>query len=218
MARNTRHLFLVPWRDCTLVGVWHAIVPRAPDSVGLERSELRQFIDEFNASYPALGLAESDVRRVDYGLVPFGEASKQHGGLSFGKESRLIDHRGHGGLSGLVSVISVRYTVARRDAVEALDLAGAQLGGRRPAHASATQRCPVAISTITTGVALPLRAASGLAADRGRRAVAAQLRHPGGSYSVARRARAAPHAALPGQPRSPTRRRCLPCARRWPSV
>lgn len=142
VARNTRHLFLVPWRDCTLVGVWHAIVPRAPDSVGLERSELRQFIDEFNASYPALGLAESDVRRVDYGLVPFGEASKQHGGLSFGKESRLIDHRGHGGLSGLVSVISVRYTVARRDAVEALDLAGAQLGGRRPAHASATQALP----------------------------------------------------------------------------
>jgi glycerol-3-phosphate dehydrogenase len=142
VARNTRHLFLVPWRDCTLVGVWHAIVPRNPDSVALERSELRQFIGEFNGSYPALGLEERDVRRVDFGLVPFGEASKQHGGLSFGKESRLIDHRRQGGVSGLISVISVRYTVARRDAVEALDLAGEQLGGRRAAPASSTQALP----------------------------------------------------------------------------
>jgi glycerol-3-phosphate dehydrogenase len=142
LARNSRHLFLVPWRDCTLVGVWHAVVPRAPDAVELPRQELRQFIDEFNASYPALGLQEADVRRVDFGLVPFGEASRQNGGLSFGKQSRLIDHRQHGAVSGLISLISVRYTVARRDAVEALDLAGQQLGGRRVGAESSRRPLP----------------------------------------------------------------------------
>ncbi len=141
LARNSRHLFLVPWRDCTLVGVWHSIVPRRPDSIGLERAELRQFIDELNASYPALHLKESDVRRVDFGLVPFGEASRQHGGLSFGKESRVIDHR-EGGVSGLLSVISVRYTVARRDAVQALDLAVGQIGGSKTINESATRPLP----------------------------------------------------------------------------
>jgi glycerol-3-phosphate dehydrogenase len=70
------------------------------------------------------------VRRADFGLVPFGEASSQHGGLSFGKQSRLIDHRSHG-QSGLISLISVRYTVARRDALEALDVAARQLDARR---------------------------------------------------------------------------------------
>jgi glycerol-3-phosphate dehydrogenase len=130
LARNSRHLFLVPWRNSTLVGVWHSIVPRDPDSVGLARSELRQFIDEFNTCYPNLQLREGDVRRADFGLVPFGEASSQHGGLSFGKQSRLIDHRDHG-QSGLISLISVRYTVARRDAVEALDVAARQLDSRR---------------------------------------------------------------------------------------
>jgi glycerol-3-phosphate dehydrogenase len=75
-------------------------------------------------------LQESDVRRADFGLVPFGEAKSQQGGLSFGKQSRLIDHRSQG-QSGLLSLISVRYTVARRDAVEALDLAVAQLDHRR---------------------------------------------------------------------------------------
>jgi glycerol-3-phosphate dehydrogenase len=130
LARSARHLFLVPWRNSTLVGVWHVIVPRDPDGVGLPRTELRQFIDEFNTCYPNLQLRESDVRRADFGLVPFGEASSQQGGLSFGKQSRLIDHRSVG-QSGLISVISVRYTVARRDAVEALDMAAAQLDSRR---------------------------------------------------------------------------------------
>jgi glycerol-3-phosphate dehydrogenase len=130
LARNSRHLFLVPWRNSTLVGVWHSIVPRDPDAVGLPRAELRQFIDEFNMCYPNLQLQESDVRRADFGLVPFGEAKSQQGGLSFGKQSRLIDHRSQG-QSGLLSLISVRYTVARRDAVEALDLAVAQLDARR---------------------------------------------------------------------------------------
>jgi glycerol-3-phosphate dehydrogenase len=142
LARNRRHLFLVPWRNCTLVGVWHAVVPRDPDAVALPREELRQFIDEFNTSYPALKLRESDVRRADFGLVPFGEASRQNGGLSFGKQSRLIDHRQCGGPTGLISVISVRYTVARRDAVDALDLAGAQLGGRRSADESSSRPLP----------------------------------------------------------------------------
>jgi len=129
LARNSRHLFLVPWRDSTLVGVWHSIVPRDPDTVGFPRAELRQFIDEFNSCYPNLQLQESDVRRADFGLVPFGEASSQQGGLSFGKQSRLIDHRAQG-QEGLITLISVRYTVARKDAVEALDLAAAQLGPR----------------------------------------------------------------------------------------
>jgi glycerol-3-phosphate dehydrogenase len=130
VARDARHLFMVPWRDHTLVGVWHKIVPREPDAVGMSRAELTQYLNEINASCPALGLSESEVVRADFGLVPFGEASRQNGGLSFGKESRLIDHRPQG-VSGLLSLISVRYTVARRDAAVTLDRAEGQLGRRR---------------------------------------------------------------------------------------
>lgn len=131
IARATRHLFLVPWRDRTLVGVWHRVVPRDPDGVGIERAELRQFIAEFNASCPALGLTEDEVEMTGFGLVPFGEAARQGAGaLSFGKESRLIDHRATDRLRGLISVISVRYTIARQDAAYALDLACEQLGVR----------------------------------------------------------------------------------------
>ncbi|HKT73578.1 MAG TPA: FAD-dependent oxidoreductase [Steroidobacteraceae bacterium] len=141
LARNSRHLFMVPWRNSTLVGVWHLVVPRDPDAVSLPAPQLQQFIDELNACHPALGLSEADVRRVDFGLVPFGEASKQRGGLSFGKQSRLIDHREHG-ISGLLSVISVRYTVARRDAEDVMNLAAAHLGQRGRGEDSSKRPLP----------------------------------------------------------------------------
>jgi glycerol-3-phosphate dehydrogenase len=131
LARATRHLFLVPWRGHTLVGVWHTVVPRDPDAVRLSRAELAHFLEEINAAHPALRLQMSEVRAACYGLVPFGDVALQRpGALSFGKESRIVDHRRRG-LTGLVSAISVRYTVARRDATVAVDLACAQLGPAR---------------------------------------------------------------------------------------
>ncbi|MGH8217308.1 MAG: glycerol-3-phosphate dehydrogenase/oxidase [Steroidobacteraceae bacterium] len=131
LAREARHLFLVPWRGHTLVGVWHAVVPRDPDAVRLSQAELACYLEEINAAHPALRLHRAEVRAVCYGLVPFGDAARQRpGALSFGKESRIIDHRRRG-LPGLVSAISVRYTVARRDAAAAVDLACAQLGPAR---------------------------------------------------------------------------------------
>ncbi len=142
VGRAARHLFLVPWRGRTLVGVWHTVVPRDPDGVGLTHEELGGFIEEINTALPALGVGISDVRRACFGLVPFGEASRQHpGALSFGKQSRITDHRERG-ISGLITAISVRYTVARVDAIAAVKLACDQLGRRFASCGSATQPLP----------------------------------------------------------------------------
>lgn len=129
LARTARHLFLVPWRDTMLVGVWHRVVSREPDTVALTRAEMREFLAEINACYPPLQLQESEVQMAGYGLVPFGDASRQQHGFSFGKHSQIVDHRERG-LAGLLSLISVRYTVARRDATQVLDRATEQLGKR----------------------------------------------------------------------------------------
>lgn len=143
LARNARHMFLVPWRNSTLVGVWHSVVPRDPDRVGLSQQELSAFIEEINYSYPTLGLTEDEVRITGFGLVPFGEASRQGAQtLSFGKQSRLVDHRKTHNISGLLSAISVRYTVARMDAEAALDLAAEQLGKRSDGADSRTRPLP----------------------------------------------------------------------------
>jgi glycerol-3-phosphate dehydrogenase len=143
LARKGRHMFLVPWREFSLIGVWHRVVDRDPDHVGLSNEELREFIAEINACYPALRLGEDEVSMTGFGLVPFGDASRQkEGGLSFGKQSRLVDHRVSNGVEGLVSLISVRYTVARKDAVAALDMATRQLGQRGDGKESEQQPLP----------------------------------------------------------------------------
>jgi glycerol-3-phosphate dehydrogenase len=143
LARGARHLFMVPWRDRTLIGVWHSVVPREPDAVGLTREELRAYISEINKHHPDFDLHESEVERVDFGLVPFGDAASQSTArISFGKQSRLIDHRAAEGLSGLITSISVRYTVARLDAVNALDCAAQQLATRGKRAKSDTTPLP----------------------------------------------------------------------------
>ncbi len=142
LARDARHLFLVPWREHTLVGVWHRVVDRDPDNTRLSRDELRTFLNEINACYPSLELSEAEVSMAGFGLVPFGDAARQQPtALSFGKQSRLIDHRTQG-LAGLITLISVRYTVARRDAAAVLDAVDQQLGARGSAAASARQPVP----------------------------------------------------------------------------
>jgi glycerol-3-phosphate dehydrogenase len=143
LARNARHLFLVPWRDSTLVGVWHKVVPRSPDTVGLPRDELREFINEFNTVYPTLKISESEVTMAGFGLVPFGEETAQgESTISFGKSSKLIDHAARDGLQGLITLISVRYTVARMDGESAMNLACAHLGRAVADCASDTRALP----------------------------------------------------------------------------
>jgi glycerol-3-phosphate dehydrogenase len=126
LGRSTRHLFAAPWRDKTLLGVWHKLFPAAPDAAIVETREIDEWIEELNWVYPALNLSPAEVTFANCGLVPFGETATAME-LSFGKESRIIDHRARHGVSGLVSLVGIRYTTARADAAQALDLLLAQM-------------------------------------------------------------------------------------------
>ena len=93
LSRPARHLFLVPWRNFTLVGVWHVVWDRHPDEVTVTAQELESFIDEINEAYPSLNLTLGDVRLWNAGLVPFGINEPGAINLSYGKKSNLIDHQ-----------------------------------------------------------------------------------------------------------------------------
>lgn len=128
LSRPARHLFLSPWRNYTLVGVWHKVTDLHPESVNLSSEELQVFIDEINASYPSLQLKLEDVKFCNYGLVPFGENEEGSQDLSYGKRSLLMDHKALNGVDGLVSIIGVRYTMARGEAEKTLNVVEKKLG------------------------------------------------------------------------------------------
>lgn len=135
LGRANRHLFAAPWRDRTLFGVWHRHFAQFPDEVRIAPEELQSWMTELNTVYPALQLTMDEVSFANCGLVPFGETATEHE-LSFGKQSRLIDHRSAHGIGGLVSLVGIRFTTARADAQRALDLLLQQWPGRAAADSA----------------------------------------------------------------------------------
>jgi glycerol-3-phosphate dehydrogenase len=121
LGRQTRHLFAAPWRDKTLIGVWHKLFPEFPDRACVQPEEIEEWMAEINSVYPTLQLRPDEVSFAHCGLVPFGETATATE-LSFGKESRLVDHRHTHNVQGLVSLVGIRFTMARVDAARALDL------------------------------------------------------------------------------------------------
>ena len=179
VSRAARHLFAVPWRDCTLIGVWHRLFTERPDAAQVEESELDAWIAEMNDAYPALRLTRDDVIYANCGLVPFGDASAG-GALSFGKESRFIDHRAQG-VAGLVTLIGIRYTTARGDAAKALDLLLEQLpSAPGPAPTADT---PLAGGDIADFAALQVSARRAVPQAVSARTLSAWLRNYGTEYS-----------------------------------
>lgn len=178
LGRATRHLFAVPWRDKTLLGVWHRLFPAHPDAARVEPEEIDRWIEELNTVYPQLALSASEVTFANCGLVPFGDTATESE-LSFGKESRIMDHRGTHGIAGLVTLVGIRFTTARADAARALNVLLQQF----PAHTTAppTHRLPLPGGDIEDFRALQIRAHCA-EPDLDERTLAALLRNHGAQY------------------------------------
>jgi glycerol-3-phosphate dehydrogenase len=128
LSRSHRHLFLVPWRQATLIGVWHVVHHGSPEAFRVTEDELEAFLAEINAAYPALALTLQDVALWHAGLVLFGDNDAGATHLRYGKRSCLIDHARLHQVHGLITLIGVRATTARGMAVKAIDLACRKLG------------------------------------------------------------------------------------------
>lgn len=194
VSRAARHLFSVPWRDCTLIGVWHRLFAERPETARVEEAEIMEWIAEMNGSYPALRLKREDVIYANCGLVPFGDSTTAAGELSFGKESRYIDHRAQG-IAGLVTLIGIRYTTARGDAARALDLLLEQMPNA-PSRA-ATESTPLTGGDIANFAALEAAARREVAGAVPHQTLEAWLRNYGTEYRTL-----AQLAGIPGQAES----------------
>ena len=125
-----RFLFLVPWRDRSIVGT--AYWPTgAPDS-----RDVAEFVDEVRRAYPWADVSANDVALVHRGLVP-----GRGGAAGLATRHALLDHAALDGVRGLVSVQGVKYTTARGVAEETLDLVLRRLG--RPPVPSRTRSLPL---------------------------------------------------------------------------
>ena len=138
-SRGNRHLFMVPWRDKTLLGVWHGVHEGNPDDYPVTQSEIESYLTEFNASYRLDDpLTLDDVALVQAGLVLFGENAGGAVNLSYGKRSRIVDHAEEHGVEGLLTVVGVRYTTARGVATKTVDIVFGKQGLKGPRSLTAS--------------------------------------------------------------------------------
>lgn len=126
---NGRYLFIVPWRDVSLVGTSHDAYDGSPDGLKVSRWDLEAFLKDAREAFPHSGLTAADVRLVHRGLLPMVSGDGAHVRLL--KESQVVDHRQHG-LAGLVSVFGVRYTTARHTAEQAVNAVFRSMGHPTP--------------------------------------------------------------------------------------
>jgi glycerol-3-phosphate dehydrogenase len=142
LSREARHLFVIPWRgEYSIVGTWHKVCGDHPEELTLSAQELEDFVSEVNDAYSGLISSVDEVQTVNFGLIPFGKNTGSDTALSYGKRSVIIDHEKTHGVSGLLTVIGIRYTMARGDARIAIDEIVQRLEAR--ARTSTTHRDPI---------------------------------------------------------------------------
>ena len=124
-----RYLFLVPWRDVSMLGTSHDAYDGPADELKVTRWDLEAFLKDAREAFPHAGLTAADVRLVHRGLLPM--VSGEGHDVRLLKESQVVDHGQHG-LPGLVSVFGVRYTTARHTAEQAVDAAFRSMGHASP--------------------------------------------------------------------------------------
>ncbi|MBA3885265.1 MAG: FAD-dependent oxidoreductase [Acidobacteria bacterium] len=137
-----RFLFMVPWRNRSIVGTSHDehVEPGDADPLGAadppERLALaphliEAFLRDAQAAFPGGALGPDQITLVHRGLLPAGA-----GRGTLLKRSIVHDH-GSDGLAGLLTVVGVRYTTARATAQRAAHCIGIMLGRTLPASATA---------------------------------------------------------------------------------
>lgn len=143
---NGRYLFMVPWRDVTLVGTSHDALEGGPDDVRVTRRDIEAFVKDAQAAFPHAGLTAADVRLVHRGVLPM--LSGEGHDVRLLRESVVVDHARRG-VPGLVSMFGVRYTTARDTARQAVDAVFRSLSTKAPPPCR-TAETPIAGGTMTS--------------------------------------------------------------------
>ena len=107
-----RFLFMVPWRDRSIVGTSHDPYTGAPDDLRVPADRLEAFLRDARTAFPGAAIGARSVRLVHRGLLPAAHAGR---GDALLKRSIVHDHRADGA-HGLLTVVGVRYTTARATA------------------------------------------------------------------------------------------------------
>ncbi len=113
VQKGKRLFFFVPWRGKTMVGTVYTHVENVDQKAELSREEIEAILSEINQIYPPARLQIPDVVNYHAGFVPCMRGGNQGPfDVQLDKKEMVIDHQAKGGMEGLFSIKTVKFTTA----------------------------------------------------------------------------------------------------------
>jgi glycerol-3-phosphate dehydrogenase len=134
LSKGSRALFIVPWRNYSLVGTTHFPFAGDASNFKITEDDIHSFLKEINDAHPPAALKREDVSFFYGGLLPMApnDGPALRGDVRLVKHYTLCDHQLEDGLEGLVTVVGVKYTTARDVAAKTIGLIFKKLGYQPP--------------------------------------------------------------------------------------
>ena len=124
------HIFVLPWREHTIIGTTDSVYSEKPDALKVTAGEVSDYLAFVNSALPALKLTPDSVLYAYAGLRPLvDDGSKDSYNAS--RRAELVDHGAEGGPSNLISAIGGKWTTSRDNAEKCVDMIARKLGNAK---------------------------------------------------------------------------------------
>ncbi len=123
---QSRMLLCVPWRGHSLIGTEHLPIENGVTQPMVNEEMVVDFIDEVNGAFPSASLHLNDIFSVQSGLLPV--ENNENDTINLVLDSQVVDHQERHSIGGLLSVIGVKYSLARHTAELAVNQVMRKLG------------------------------------------------------------------------------------------
>lgn len=127
LTSHSQVLFFVPWKQYSIIGTWHIPLHISPEKFEPTEEIIQHFLDAVNSTNQNVQLSLDDVLHVHFGFLPMIPRLDGTHKVRLVREGKVIDHRREDGISGLITVLGVKYTTSRLMAEKAVDMALNQL-------------------------------------------------------------------------------------------
>ncbi len=131
-----RFLFIAPWRGKSMIGTYYAAYDGKPEDFQITEPDIHNFLHQINQIYSSANLTRQDVSFVHGGLLPRISINAKTGEPLLAKHYQIKDYSEEG-LSGIISVVGVKYTTARDVAQKTVDRIFKLWGQKPPKSTSA---------------------------------------------------------------------------------
>lgn len=132
ITRGGRHFFIIPWRNCSLIGTTNVPLTEQLDNISVTKEDVVDFLEDINEALPSVQLTTSDVRYAFTGIYPIIAPEIKPDTYQGTGEFQIVDHADKDGIEGIVTALGAKFTTARNVAEQGVDLVASKLGGNVP--------------------------------------------------------------------------------------